>query len=229
MENSKKSSYTKSSHYKLEEAARRVSSTPVVYEQQALKILDQVQDDKMIKTARAFTLMELLVVVLIIGVLAAVAVPQYKKAVLKSRFIQLKTMAESIVKAEEVYYLANGDYTNQFEDLDIEMSGSDMKLNNVHPGRKADWGECVLFVNSKVHPNSSDKYAFIQCIDQENALGYERFFDWGRPEERGMRKCHDLTRDTTSVQHKLCAAETGTDIYAEDSNGRDLSYAFIYQ
>ena len=44
-----------------------------------------------------------------------------------------------------------------------------------------------------------------------------------------MRKCHNLTLDATSLQHQLCAAETGTDVYTEDENGRDLSYAFIYQ
>ena len=175
-----------------------------------------------------FTLIELLVVVLIIGILAAVAVSQYKKAVIRSRFVQLKTMAESVAKAEEVYYLAQGDYTNQFKDLDIEMSGSDTRLN-VHPGRKSDWGECILFINSKAHPNSSDKYAFIQCIDQKSALGYERFLDWGRPEERGKRTCFNMTQDTASLQHQLCAAETGTSTYIEDGNGRDDYYVFTYQ
>ena len=123
MENSKKSSYTKSSHCKLEEAARRVSSTPVVYEQQAWKILDQVQDDKMIKTVRAFTLMELLVVVLIIGVLAAVAVPQYKKAVLKSRFKTLYPVARSLAQAQESYYLGTGDYAENLSELDVSVPG----------------------------------------------------------------------------------------------------------
>ena len=63
--------------------------------------------------ARAFTLMELLVVVLIIGVLAAVAVPQYKRAVLKSRFSTLMPVANSLAKGNEVYYLSQGEYSKQ--------------------------------------------------------------------------------------------------------------------
>ena len=73
------------------------------------------------RNTRAFTLIELLVVVLIVGILAAVALPQYQKAVLKSRYIQAMTMAEAIYRAEQVYFLANGKYTQDLSALDIEI------------------------------------------------------------------------------------------------------------
>ena len=66
-----------------------------------------------------FTLIELLVVVLIIGILAAVAVPQYEKAVLSSRAAQLETWAGNLKKSIEQYRMANGKNTLYFEDLDL--------------------------------------------------------------------------------------------------------------
>ena len=72
--------------------------------------------------SKGFTLMELLVVVLIIGILAAVAVPQYQKAVLKSRYASVKNITKSLAEAEVVYYLANGKYTTNIDDLDISKT-----------------------------------------------------------------------------------------------------------
>ena len=68
-----------------------------------------------------FTLVELLVVVLIIGILAAMALPNYQTAVDKARFMQAMADIDAIKKAEELYFLANGEYTKKLENLDIDL------------------------------------------------------------------------------------------------------------
>jgi len=70
---------------------------------------------------QGFTLIELLVVVLIIGILTAVAAPQYQKAVEKSKAAQALVALKSIVQAQEAYHMANGTYAASFNELDVEL------------------------------------------------------------------------------------------------------------
>lgn len=68
-----------------------------------------------------FTLIELLVVVLIIGILAAIALPQYQKAVEKAKATQGLALLRAVYQAERAHHLATGTYAASFDELPIEI------------------------------------------------------------------------------------------------------------
>ena len=116
----------KSSSWRVWRSTKEPSSWKVVV--QDLAVIKTRRHAELVSASTAsvvgragFTLIELLVVVLIIGILAAIAVPQYTKAVAKSRLAGMITLGTSIVQAEKIYYMANGKYTVDMEDLDIQL------------------------------------------------------------------------------------------------------------
>ena len=77
---------------------------------------------------KGFTLVELLVVVLIIGVLSAVALPQYTTAVERSRATEALTLMSAVSESSQRYYYQHdqwpgGDAQDKFELLDIDVPG----------------------------------------------------------------------------------------------------------
>jgi prepilin-type N-terminal cleavage/methylation domain-containing protein len=70
---------------------------------------------------KGFTLIELLVVVLIIGILASIGIPQYFKAVERSRVTEATNAFANIKNSQERFFSRMNVYTNNWDDLDITM------------------------------------------------------------------------------------------------------------
>ncbi len=102
---------------------------------------------------KAFTLLELLIVVLIIGILAAIALPQYKKAVLKSRLVAMFPYVKAVTSAQERYYLTNSHYANSITNLDVNLTCPNDLICSINANR--------IEVYSKENPYLSiiSKYA----------------------------------------------------------------------
>lgn len=69
------------------------------------------------KQAAGFTLIELMIVVVIIGILAMIAYPSYQESLTKTRRTDGQSHLMSIINAQERFYTENNTYTTDLTDL----------------------------------------------------------------------------------------------------------------
>ena len=77
----------------------------------------------MLKNKKGFTLIELMIVVAIIGILAAIAIPNFLKFQAKSKQSEAKTNLKGVYTAETAYFGENNDYGG-FDSVNWEPVGS---------------------------------------------------------------------------------------------------------
>ena len=74
---------------------------------------------------KAFTLIEVLIVVLVLGILATLAIPQISMAIQRSRLAEAWVNLTAIKRGEDIYYMEHSTYTTSMSDLDIELEDTD--------------------------------------------------------------------------------------------------------
>ena len=152
----------------------------------------------------AFTLVELLVVVLIIGILTAIAVPQYQKAVDKSRLSELTILTKHVKDMQEVYYLAKGSYAADCVELGVNVNGYTLDSNNflIDTNKKyriaCNWGGARVSSQIKPDVNSGS-----------NFLALEYYFDHSENVNAGKAQC--WSNDDTRYKN-MCAEYCGQDV-----------------
>jgi len=139
------------------------------------------------KMKKGFTLIEMLVVVLIIGILAAIAVPKYKTAVIKTKYSNLKDLTNAIYRAEQNYFLANNAWADSFDKLDISIAGNNNPPNYISFDNKY----CVISTQS----------AYLYCKDNKINMSYYINF-------KGQRACFAYSTDD-EITNNICKQETG--------------------
>ncbi len=173
----------------------------------------------------AFTLIELLVVVLIIGILAAIAVPQYQVAVAKSRTMSLLPLMKAIDDAEHVYLLANGEFTTDFNKLDITLpEGGTPEEETLESGaymNKVLFNDFMCYLQDQNLPEDTyDRDDYISLICQPvrgEAPLLERYFN---------RKYYLCWANNNALAEKVCQSIAGTSIHSNTSGRRGKGYRF---
>ncbi|MDD4202358.1 MAG: type IV pilin protein [Candidatus Omnitrophica bacterium] len=65
---------------------------------------------RVLTSKKGFTMLELLMVIIVIGILASLAIPQYQSFMEKARTAEARNVISSIKSAQELYFLEHGWY-----------------------------------------------------------------------------------------------------------------------
>jgi len=130
---------------------------------------------KMMKNKKGFTLIELMVVVIIVGILASVAVPLYTAHVKQAMASEGAALVGSIRTAERVYYAKHGAYTDGHDELGIDLTGNKYfkSIDNISIQVSGE-GETATFTAIATADADTDAKDIVVSIDQNGNIYWSK-------------------------------------------------------
>ena len=138
---------------------------------------------------KGFTLLEMLVVVLIIGILAGIAIPQYQMAVTKAKVASILPIMRRWKDALTEYKLQHGDYGN---DDDGYPDGADLGVNWPSDWANGECGEAIECRNDywEICSANDEGTGYVYCLrilDDQGSSFWIMLYQADDPNEENFR------------------------------------------
>jgi type IV pilus assembly protein PilE len=88
---------------------------------------------RLVRAQMGFTLIELMIVVVIVAILAAIAIPIYQRQIMESRRTSAKSALLDVASREEKYFSTNNAYTADLATLGYQGTGATITVPNNIP------------------------------------------------------------------------------------------------
>ncbi|WP_424244275.1 type IV pilus assembly protein PilE [Elusimicrobium posterum] len=157
---------------------------------------------------KGFTLIELLVVVLIIGILAAIALPQYTKAVEKARAAEAITLIKSMKDGIEMYMLQHNERPTKIDDLDIAIPSNTKYTYSISTDSP---GSYFYLTARNVAPSPTFKqqdYTIMYFINNKSKPDYDGKMICMSVNDKGKKACSAIGTNPHGYLHNTAWTAT---------------------